>query len=108
MGAGTVLATHVTIEDALLALENAEEAHAFLEAMLSPSEHDQLRRRWHAYQLRADGHSVSETAKEAHIAIATATRAAALRKTSPETLDLVLKRASKNSVSDTRVEGERS
>jgi uncharacterized protein YerC len=68
----------VPMEDALLALRNKEEARSFLEAVLSKAEHQRLLKRWHVYQLRVEGMTLAGIVQVAGVAMATATRGAAL------------------------------
>lgn len=82
----------VQIGDSLLTLKNSTEADAFLGAILSSAEYERLQKRWYAYQLRAGGMTLAEIVQIAHVAMATATRAAALHRTHREILDVVMAR----------------
>lgn len=86
--------TLATIEEAILALEEPGEVRRFLSAMLSYREHQQLRKRWAAYQLRGLGYTLSQIVRRARMAMATATRAAQLHRTSPKILNTILQRIS--------------
>ncbi len=85
--------TLIPIEVALPLLKNEDEARAFLVAMLSEQEFQQLRNRWAAYQHRAQGMTLAEIARTTGIATATANRAAKLFRDSPEILQSVIDRA---------------
>jgi uncharacterized protein YerC len=80
-------------------LKNLEEVHLFLSAMLSEEENKRLRKRWHAYQLRARGMSLATIVRVARIAMTTATRAAALHQNSQhkQILDTTITRATHES-----------
>jgi uncharacterized protein YerC len=84
----------VSIERALLALENPEEARCLLAALLSAGETEKLHKRWCAYQLRAGGMTLAEIVRNAHVSMTTASRVAALRSTPHrQILDAMIERA---------------
>jgi len=68
----------IPIEEAILALENRREARSFLTAVLSPAEFERLRKRWQVYQLRSNGMPLANIVRTARVAMATASRGAAL------------------------------
>ncbi len=73
-------------------LQNADEAEAFLKAVLSSEEYENLQGRWKAFQFKRDGLSHREAAKRAGVSVQTATRAAALLKLNEPILEQVLVR----------------
>jgi uncharacterized protein YerC len=84
----------ITLEHAASMLRNPVEAQSFFAAVLSEVEYQRLCKRWHAYQLRARGMPLAKIVPAAKIAMTTATRAAALRRTPHrEILDTLISRA---------------
>ena len=84
----------LSIEEAFTVLRGPNEVHSFLNAMLSEREYNQLKKRWRAYQLRARGVTLAKVVGQARVAMATATRAAKLVRTSARFLNDVIARGS--------------
>lgn len=82
----------------MLTIRTRAEAHKFLSAILSRREERQIRKRWYAYQLRAEGKSLARIVRQAHIAMATATRTAALHRKSSKILDTLIRRAERKTL----------
>jgi uncharacterized protein YerC len=92
---------NVAIENAILMLKTADEARFFMEAVLSEEENRQLRKRWEAYQLRAEGLPIAKVGKRAHVSVTTATRAAALHHSAHHViLDTLIARATSPQAAD--------
>jgi TrpR family trp operon transcriptional repressor len=73
-----------SLETAILAAETPSEIKAFLSALLTPEEVEEVGNRWAAMQLVSAGMTQRAVAKELGIAIATVSRAArAVRENGP-------------------------
>jgi uncharacterized protein YerC len=83
-----------TIETALLALRDEDEARRFLNAILSYGEFEKVQKRWQVHQLRAQGMSLDQIVSTTTVATGIATRALAKRSSSHRLiLDIIMTRA---------------
>jgi uncharacterized protein YerC len=94
---------HLTnIESASLALRDEDEAHRFLNAIVSPGEYEKIRKRWQVHQLRSQGMSLDQIVSAARVAIGIATRALAKRSSHRLILDIIMTRAAAKPASELR------
>jgi uncharacterized protein YerC len=84
----------IDIESAVLELRTKDEVHRFLDAILTRAEYGKIRQRWQVYQLRAQGMPLDQIVSTTKIAIGTASRSAAIRRSSHNRiLDTIITRA---------------